>query len=127
VQLAGARTEPYRLIEIERQILRVKGAREPLSIQLRYTVHGPIIREEAARHRAYALRWVGTEPGTAGYERLFGWMGEEARTTWARGMDFTNGVTPSYRGWFSAWLPSVGCRRGKARTIATRSPCMETR
>lgn len=45
------------------------------------------------------------EPGSAGYERFFGWMGEEARTTWTRGMDFTNGVTPSYRGWFSAWLP----------------------
>jgi len=34
---------------------------------LRYTIHGPVIYEDAARHLAYALRWVGTEPGTAGY------------------------------------------------------------
>ena len=26
-----------------------------------------MIYEDAARHRAYALRWVGSEPGTAGY------------------------------------------------------------
>lgn len=45
------------------------------------------------------------EPGSPGYERLFGWMGDQARTTWTRGMDFTGGVTPDYRGWFSAWLP----------------------
>ena len=37
------------------------------SITLRYTVHGPVIYEDASRHKAYALRWVGSEPGTAGY------------------------------------------------------------
>jgi penicillin amidase len=36
-------------------------------VELRYTIHGPVIHEDRARHRAYALRWVGTEPGTAGY------------------------------------------------------------
>jgi penicillin amidase len=46
--------------------LSVKG-RGVESISLHYTVHGPVIYEDAARHRAYALRWVGTEPGTAGY------------------------------------------------------------
>lgn len=54
-------------IEIETQSLRVAGAKEPLRIRLRYTVHGPIIHRDLARHRAYALRWVGTEPGAAGY------------------------------------------------------------
>jgi len=48
------------------QNLQVKG-REPQQIELRYTVHGPIIYEDRARNRAYALRWVGSEPGTAGY------------------------------------------------------------
>lgn len=46
-------------------------------------------------------------PGSAGYERMFSWLDEEARSTWSKGMDFTNGVTPDYRGWFSAWLPST--------------------
>ena len=30
-------------------------------------MHGPVIYEDRSRHRAYALRWVGSEPGTAGY------------------------------------------------------------
>jgi penicillin G amidase len=54
-------------IEVESQSLAVKGSKPPLKIELRYTVHGPVIYEDAARHRAYALRWVGSEPGTAGY------------------------------------------------------------
>ncbi len=54
-------------VEIESQSLRVRGQKEPFKIELRYTVHGPVIHEDAARHRAYALRWVGSEPGTAGY------------------------------------------------------------
>jgi penicillin amidase len=54
-------------MEVESQSLGVRGRKEPLKIELRYTVHGPVIHEDAARHRAYALRWVGSEPGTAGY------------------------------------------------------------
>jgi hypothetical protein len=46
-------------------------------------------------------------PGSPGYERMFSWLGEEARSTWSKAMDFTEGVTPDYRGWFSAWLPST--------------------
>ena len=47
------------------------------------------------------------KPGSPGYERMFSWLDEEARSTWSKGMDFTDGVTPDYRGWFSAWLPST--------------------
>ena len=39
----------------------------PKQIDLKYTVHGPVIYEDLARHRAYALKWVGELPGTAGY------------------------------------------------------------
>jgi hypothetical protein len=46
-------------------------------------------------------------PESSGYQRMFSWLDEEARSSWARGMDFTDGVTPDYRGWFSAWLPST--------------------
>jgi penicillin G amidase len=56
----------WKKFEIEHQDLQVKG-RAPQPIELRYTVHGPVIYEDRARNRAYALRWVGSEPGTAGY------------------------------------------------------------
>lgn len=47
----------------------VNGARTevPTEVELRYTVHGPVIYEDLPRHRAYSLRWAGTLPGTAGY------------------------------------------------------------
>ena len=67
-----ARPDEYRYrgawkkFDIDRQTIRVKGGR-PIPIELRHTVHGPVIYEDTVRHRAYALRWVGSEPGTAGY------------------------------------------------------------
>jgi penicillin amidase len=56
----------WKKMEIERQKLAVKGEPER-EIELRYTIHGPVIHQDADRHRAYSLRWVGSEPGTAGY------------------------------------------------------------
>jgi penicillin amidase len=56
----------WKKFEIESQQLDVKG--EPKhEIELKYTLHGPVIYEDAARHRAYALRWIGTAAGGAGY------------------------------------------------------------
>jgi penicillin amidase len=46
--------------------LTVKGRGED-DLILRSTVHGPVIHEDSTRHKAYVLRWVGSEPGTAGY------------------------------------------------------------
>ena len=57
----------WKKMEIERQQIAVKGRAKPESIELRYTLHGPVIHQDDARHRAYVLRWVGMEPGTAGY------------------------------------------------------------
>ena len=54
-------------MRIEREQIRVKGEAQPREVELKFTIHGPVIHEEAGRHRAYALRWVGSEPGTAGY------------------------------------------------------------
>ncbi len=56
--------EPMR---VEREQLKVKGRAELVTVELKFTVHGPVIYEDTLRHRAYALRWVGSEPGTAGY------------------------------------------------------------
>jgi penicillin G amidase len=56
----------WKAMTVVREELKVKG-RSPETLDLRFTVHGPVIHEDHVRHRAYALRWVGTEPGTAGY------------------------------------------------------------
>src|SRR3954447_16139221 len=57
------RWEPMRVV---RETIAVKG-REPVEAELKFTRHGPVIHEDRERHRAYVLRWVGSEPGTAGY------------------------------------------------------------
>lgn len=54
-------------MRVEREQLKVKGKAEPVTVELKFTVHGPVVYEDAARHRAYSLKWVGSEPGTAGY------------------------------------------------------------
>lgn len=56
----------WRKFETAQQKIAVKGRAEE-TVTLRYTVHGPVIHEDAARRLAYALKWVGSEPGTAGY------------------------------------------------------------
>lgn len=56
----------WKKFEIERDAIAVKGE-DARKIELKYTVHGPVIHEDDARHRAYALRWVGTAAGGAGY------------------------------------------------------------
>ena len=45
----------------------VRGQNDPVTVDLKFTRHGPVLHENAARNRAYALRWVGAEPGGAGY------------------------------------------------------------
>jgi penicillin G amidase len=61
---------------IEHESIPVRGAgedtagsqaAEPETVELKYTVHGPVIYEDPTRHRAYTLKWVGEMPGTAGY------------------------------------------------------------
>jgi penicillin G amidase len=54
-------------MRVEREQIKVKGKAEPVTVELKFTVHGPVIYEDRERKRAYALRWVGSEPGTAGY------------------------------------------------------------
>jgi penicillin amidase len=56
----------WETMRVEHEQIRVKGEK-PVDVDLKFTVHGPVLHEDRARHRAYALRWVGSEPGTAGY------------------------------------------------------------
>jgi penicillin amidase len=54
-------------MEVVRERVKVFGAEQPAELELRFTRHGPVIHEDARRHRAYALRWAGSEPGGAAY------------------------------------------------------------
>jgi penicillin amidase len=55
--------EPLRVV---REEIPVKGG-APRAIELKFSRHGPIFYEDAKNHRAYALRSVMNEPGTASY------------------------------------------------------------
>ena len=48
------------------ETIAVRGA-DDHKVILRFTRHGPVLYVDAARNRAYALRTVWTEPGTAAY------------------------------------------------------------
>ena len=54
-------------VRVEKENLRVKGRTEPVVAELRFTHHGPILFEDRQKNLAFALRWIGAEPGTAGY------------------------------------------------------------
>jgi penicillin amidase len=56
----------WKKFEVDQQSVDVKGQGRK-NVELKYTVHGPVIYEDDTRHRAYALRWVGTAAGGAGY------------------------------------------------------------
>ena len=45
--------------------------------------------------------------GSPGYERVVDWLGESARTSFSSSARMSEGHTPSYTGFFSAWLPST--------------------
>jgi penicillin amidase len=54
-------------MQVERELIFVKGQAAPVEYTVKLTRHGPVLAENAARHRAFALKWVGAEPGGAGY------------------------------------------------------------
>ena len=60
----GTAWQPMRVL---RESVRVRGQAQPEELELCYTRHGPVIYEDPAKHIAIALRWVGSEPGTAAY------------------------------------------------------------
>src|SRR5262249_32524779 len=47
--------------------VRVKSKADAATLELRFTRHGPVIHQDLKRHRAYALKWAGSEPGAAAY------------------------------------------------------------
>lgn len=78
----------WQQMEVSRSTFHVKGKAD-VTVELKFTRHGPVLWEDAAMHRALALRWVGAEPGTAGYignlslDRAHNWQEfEEAVKRW---------------------------------------------
>ncbi len=76
------RTESgWRAMQTRREVFKIKGAASR-EILLKSTGHGPVLWSDG--HRALALRWVGSEPGTAGYlaslaiDRVQNWKQFEA-------------------------------------------------
>jgi penicillin amidase len=53
-------------MRLERETIPVKGRGE-VEVELRFTRHGPVIHEDRARRRAYALRAAWLEEGSAPY------------------------------------------------------------
>jgi len=53
-------------MRVEEEEFRIKG-KPSVRAQMKFTRHGPVLWEDPAHNRAMALRWVGAEPGTAGY------------------------------------------------------------
>jgi penicillin amidase len=58
--------EGFERMRVARESIRVRGG-EPVAVELRWSEHGPVVHEDPARNLAFALRWTGSEPGTAGY------------------------------------------------------------
>jgi penicillin amidase len=54
----------WKKMEVARETFRVKNAAAS-EVDLKFTRHGPVLWQDGKR--ALALRWVGSEPGTAGY------------------------------------------------------------
>jgi penicillin amidase len=52
---------------VARESIAVRGEKNPVLVELRFTRHGPVIHQDEKGHRAFALRWSGTEPGGAAY------------------------------------------------------------
>jgi penicillin amidase len=56
----------WRDMEVEEDSIPVRRGR-PVKVELKYTHHGPVIWEDPSANIALALKWVGAEPGGAGY------------------------------------------------------------
>jgi penicillin amidase len=68
-------------MQVRKESFGIRGGPN-VQVDLKFTRHGPVLREDGKR--ALALRWVGAEPGTAGYlgslavDRAQNWQDFEA-------------------------------------------------
>lgn len=59
--------DQWQPMKIVKEKIQVKGRGEPVELELRFTRHGPVLHQDEKTQRAYALKWVGSEPGAAAY------------------------------------------------------------
>jgi penicillin amidase len=59
----NGKPEPLKVVT---ESIKVKGE-APRTVELKFSRHGPIFYVDAVHHKAYALRSIFTEPGTASY------------------------------------------------------------
>jgi penicillin amidase len=57
----------WETMKVVREAIAVKGHARPRTVELRFTRHGPVLFHDARAHRAFALKWAGSEPGGAAY------------------------------------------------------------
>ncbi|MDE2199179.1 MAG: penicillin acylase family protein, partial [Rhodospirillales bacterium] len=84
--------EGWERMTVRREHIAVKGA-EPQEVVLKFTRHGPVLREDAAGHRAFALRSVWFEPGASAYFTSLAYLGVESPEAFAATL--RNWSTPS--------------------------------
>lgn len=60
-------------MKVVHDVIEVKG-QAPHDVDLRFTRHGPVVYSDDAKHRAYAVRSVWSEPGTSAYFGSAGYM-----------------------------------------------------
>ncbi|MFN3513144.1 MAG: penicillin acylase family protein [Phenylobacterium sp.] len=65
-------------MQVLREEIEVKGE-APRTVELAFTRHGPVLKVDAQKRRAFALRSVWAEPGTSAY---FGSMGYMTAKDW---------------------------------------------
>jgi len=71
-EVSGERADDYRYRAGWEQMRRIEETVDvkdspPQPVVLKFTRHGPVIFDDADQHRAYAIRTVWSEPGTAPY------------------------------------------------------------
>ena len=115
----------WKHLRVVHETIRVKGE-DPRDVALLYTVHGPVVSVDSARRRAFAVRSIHSEPGTASYlgslqlDRAHDWPTfQRAMTKWqmpSENMIYADvdgnigwvagGIMP--RRWWSGMLPVPG-------------------
>jgi penicillin amidase len=60
-------------MEVVQDQIEVKGG-AAVPVQLKFTQHGPVIFEDAVHHKAFAVRTVWSQPGTAAYFGNIGYI-----------------------------------------------------
>lgn len=65
--------EDWERMRVVTESVPVRGG-EAATVEMRFTRHGPVLHVDAANRRAYALRSVWWEPGTAAYMASLGYL-----------------------------------------------------